>query len=89
LSAATVCAADSCPNRATYRGRCSEHRRRINGYRWRKLVRVVVMRDHGICWLCGLPGATSADHVKRWRDGGTDELRNLRAVHVDCNKRRG
>jgi len=89
MRARSVCAADECGEAATYRGRCERHRRRINASAWRRIVRAVVVRDAGICWLCGKQGATSADHVRRWADGGTDEMSNLRAVHVTCNKQRG
>jgi 5-methylcytosine-specific restriction endonuclease McrA len=61
----------------------------MTGYRWRTLVAHVVERDAGICWLCGQHGATTADHVRRFADGGTDDVSNLRAAHVACNKRRG
>jgi 5-methylcytosine-specific restriction enzyme A len=74
------------------RGRCARHQlrgRTISEGPWRRLVKQVVARDHGVCWICGKRGATSADHVLRVRDGGTDALENLRAVHVVCNQRRG
>jgi 5-methylcytosine-specific restriction endonuclease McrA len=89
MRARSVCAAPRCPNAATHQGRCDEHRRRISGHRWRQLVAQIVARDRAICWLCGKPGATSADHVRRVVDGGTDEPSNLRAAHVLCNQRRG
>jgi 5-methylcytosine-specific restriction endonuclease McrA len=49
----------------------------------------VIARDHNICWICGQLGADSADHIIRARDGGPDELWNLRAAHARCNKLRG
>jgi hypothetical protein len=45
-----------------------------------QLVAQVVERDGGICWLCGKPGATSADHVVRVPHGGRDKLGNLGAT---------
>ena len=42
-------------------------------------------RDRGICWLCGGPGATSADHVIALADGGSNFPSNLRAAHPHCN----
>ena len=90
--AATVCAEDRCPEPATSKGRCPQHQlvSTWSGSRaWRRLVAQVIRRDHGICQLCGQPGATSADHIIRRRDGGRDELSNLRACHPACNRRRG
>jgi hypothetical protein len=60
----------------------------VSGRRWRPLVAEIVARDGGRCWLCGGYGATSADRVVRVGDGGDDELENLRAAHVDRNRRR-
>lgn len=36
---------------------------RSRGKAWKTLVAFVVMRDAGICHLCGHGGATSGDHV--------------------------
>ena len=42
------------------------------------------------CWLCGLPGATTADHViPRARGGAVYELLNLAPAHKSCNESRG
>ena len=90
MRAATVCLVHRCPGLATQGGRCARHQpRRMSGRRWRRLVEQVIERDQGRCWLCGSYGATSADHVVRVRDGGGDELENLRAAHLLCNQRRG
>lgn len=88
---ARVCAEPGCPELVQRGHRCPEHRLRPEGSTraWRKLVAQVVRRDHGVCWLCGEAGATSADHLVRVREGGDDSLENLRAAHVDCNRRRG
>lgn len=42
-----------------------------------------------ICWLCGQPGANTADHRTPRAKGGTDELANLMPAHRGCNSRRG
>ena len=34
-----------------------------SGRRVTNAVHLVITRDHGICWLCQHPGATSLDHV--------------------------
>lgn len=60
---------------------------------WRRKVARVIRRDHGICHLCGQPGADSADHIIPAAHGGTDALDNLAAVHHNaepkCNRIRG
>ena len=88
MRALTVCVVDLCGDPAVYRGRCELHKRRINRAQWRVLVRKVIRRDAGVCWLCGKQGADTADHVRRWADGGSDELSNLRAAHLRCNQSR-
>jgi 5-methylcytosine-specific restriction endonuclease McrA len=57
--------------------------------KWREIRRLVLIRDRGICWLDGLPGANSVDHVVPRELGGTDSLSNLRAAHLHCNSSRG
>ena len=54
-----------------------------------ELRRFVLARDNYVCWLCGLPGADSADHVVPRAQGGDDRLTNLRAAHLRCNISRG
>jgi 5-methylcytosine-specific restriction endonuclease McrA len=52
------------------------------------LRRMILTRDDHVCWLCGKRGANSVDHVIPRIYGGTDEPRNLRAAHLECNSRR-
>ena len=70
--------------RGTLHPDCSNPKRGGSS-RWRRLVAQVVERDGTVCWLCGKPGATSADHVVPVSRGGRDELANLRAAHLRCN----
>lgn len=56
-------------------------RRETKGPRWEATRARVVRRDGGICWICGQPGADSADHVIPLAYGGTSDDDNLRAVH--------
>src|SRR3954449_8616655 len=67
------------------RARCLHHPKRGGSSRWRRLVAEVIERDGGVCWLCGKPGADSADHVVPASRGGRDELANLPAAHLSCN----
>ena len=90
--APTICQEPGCPAFAVRRGRCPTHlppRPRSSTRRWRKTVAYVIRRDHGICHICHQPGANSADHIIRARDGGSDHPSNLKAAHTTCNARRG
>ena len=55
---------------------------------WRKTRLAVLVRDEGVCHLCGRSGADSVDHVLPRSRGGTNALTNLRAAHLTCNKRK-
>jgi 5-methylcytosine-specific restriction endonuclease McrA len=60
------------------------------GSRWRRVRSLVLERDGYVCWLCGLPGANSVDHVHPVSLGGaTHDPMNLRAAHYSCNSKRG
>jgi hypothetical protein len=39
------------------------NRHGAEGSIWRRVVKAVVSRDHGLCAICNHPGAESADHV--------------------------
>jgi 5-methylcytosine-specific restriction endonuclease McrA len=42
------------------------------------------------CWLCGLPGSNSADHIiPRSKGGAVYDLVNLGPSHRSCNSARG
>lgn len=34
------------------------------GRRWTRLAHWTIQRDQGICWICGHPGADTADHLE-------------------------
>lgn len=61
----------------------------------RVLVDHVVQRDGGVCWLCGMLGADSADHeptrsaLVKLGVPNPDDPAYLRASHLVCNQRRG
>jgi hypothetical protein len=48
---------------------------------YNRALAMIVARDGGVSWLCGGPGATSADHVVALADGGSNFPTNLGAVH--------
>lgn len=48
------------------------------------------MACSGVCWLCAYPvppEAFGVDHIKPIVLGGTDELYNLRLVHIACHSK--
>jgi len=44
-----------------------------------RVNRAVVLAASDICWRCGKPGATTADHVVQIAHGGTHDVGNLKA----------
>lgn len=56
-----------------------------NARRRMALVRLVLATFGRTCHLCGIPGATTADHLVPWSHGGRNELDNLRPAHQGCN----
>lgn len=63
-------------------------RHSARGRPWNRKRRAV-LASSTTCWLCGLPGADTVDHVVPRSMGGTDEPWNLRPAHQRCNSRRG
>jgi 5-methylcytosine-specific restriction protein A len=60
------------------------------GWRYQQKRARILARDRGICWICGLPAATTIDHVIPRARGGSSDDDNLRAAHGRCNSgRRG
>jgi len=51
--------------------------------------RKAVLALSDVCWICGKPGADTADHVRAHALGGGDEADNLRPAHRSCNAARG
>jgi 5-methylcytosine-specific restriction protein A len=56
---------------------------------WKAIRQRILLRDGGLCWLCGLRGADSVDHVVPRAFGGGHGDGNLRAAHTRCNAQRG
>src|SRR5208282_6527437 len=65
------------------RSRPTRKRYRAEGAVWHRIVKSVVSRDFGVCWICGHPGARSADHVIPLTERPDLDLdaANLRAAH--------
>jgi 5-methylcytosine-specific restriction endonuclease McrA len=64
----------------------------VKHYRWKhqyEKARKYVLAQSNICWLCGMPGATTVDHVIPRSHGGEDNVENLRPAHLRCNSSRG
>lgn len=52
--------------------------------------RARILRASDVCWICGLPGADSVDHVVPLDRGGTNDPSNLRPAHMHpCNRAKG
>jgi 5-methylcytosine-specific restriction endonuclease McrA len=56
-----------------------------NARRRLALVGLVLRLKGTRCHLCGLPGATSADHVIPHAHGGPNTVDNLEPAHQACN----
>lgn len=59
------------------------------GTEWERLSLRVRREERGMCYLCGGPGADTADHVIPLARGGTNTRANMRAAHRACNGRKG
>lgn len=60
------------------------------GRRVQALTRLVLATKGRTCHLCGLTGATTADHVTpRSKGGAVWDLANLEPAHYGCNSARG
>jgi 5-methylcytosine-specific restriction enzyme A len=54
---------------------------------WKRLRTAVRQRDRGICQECRNPGWI-VDHIIARKDGGPDEMSNLRTLCAVCDNRR-
>lgn len=69
----------------------TEQAQQWGGRKAQKFVALTLERYGTTCWLCHLPGSTSADHVipKSQRPDLMYDLDNLRPAHVSCNSSKG
>lgn len=56
------------------------------GAEWRAARGRVLAASGGRCAICGEPGANEVDHITPRHLGGTDDPKNLRAVHSVCHR---
>lgn len=65
-------------------------RQRWGGSKAQRYTRDTLATYGRVCWLCGLPGADTADHViPKSLNGAVYDLANLAPAHSACNKARG
>jgi 5-methylcytosine-specific restriction endonuclease McrA len=63
---------------------------RWGGRKAQQYVELTLSTYGTVCWLCRLPGATSADHIiPRSKGGAVYDIRNLGPSHLRCNESRG
>ncbi len=63
---------------------------RWGGRKAQQYVQLTLQTYGSVCWLCGLPGSDSADHViARDNGGAVYDLDNLGPAHRSCNFARG
>lgn len=63
---------------------------RWGGRKAQAFVRSTLDTYGRVCWLCGLPGANTADHIiPRSQGGAVYDLLNLGPAHKKCNESRG
>jgi 5-methylcytosine-specific restriction endonuclease McrA len=48
---------------------------------WGRTRKRILLRDQGVCYVCGRPGANQVDHIVPASQGGSDEDSNLGAIH--------
>lgn len=93
--AAKVCSSPGCAELQP----CAEHQRKpwegstrrqrtISGSRQQKRAKRILTLHQRRCHICGLPGATEADHVIPLAEGGADDETNLRPAHPWCHRKK-
>lgn len=57
--------------------------------RWRKIRLAILRRDNNTCYYCGIPTATTVDHLTPLEQGGDDNFNNLVSACSNCNYSKG
>ena len=57
--------------------------------RWRKIRVAILRRDNNTCYYCGIPTATTVDHLTPVEQGGDDNFNNLVSACANCNYSKG
>jgi 5-methylcytosine-specific restriction endonuclease McrA len=57
--------------------------------RWRKIRVAILRRDNNTCYYCGIPSATTVDHLTPVEQGGDDNFNNLVSACKNCNYSKG
>jgi 5-methylcytosine-specific restriction endonuclease McrA len=57
--------------------------------RWRKIRVAILRRDNHTCYYCGIPTATTVDHLTPVEQGGDDNFNNLVSACANCNYSKG
>ena len=67
----------------------SRIKRNGSSRQWRTLRQLVLKRDNNTCYYCGIPTATTVDHLTPVDQGGNNSITNLVAACSYCNNSKG
>ena len=78
------------PKQQWSRDRAKTTTQRGYGAAWRKLRKIVIARDSGLCQVCLSSGFVKSfdevDHITPKAKGGSDDLNNLQCICKPCHK---